>query len=89
MAKKPTYEELEQRVKELEKDAIGSKRPEEALRKSEALLQATMDQSHAGIAIADAPGGKLRYVNDSGLSIRDKTKEEVVNGIGVEQYVSS
>jgi len=35
MGKKPTYEELEQRVKELEKDAIGRKRPDEALRKSE------------------------------------------------------
>ena len=32
MVDKLTYEDLEQRVKELEKDAIGRKRPEEALR---------------------------------------------------------
>ena len=31
MAKKPTYEELEQRVKELEKGAIERKQPEESL----------------------------------------------------------
>jgi PAS domain S-box-containing protein/diguanylate cyclase (GGDEF)-like protein len=35
MAKKPTYEGLEQRVKELEKEAERRKRAEEALRKSE------------------------------------------------------
>ena len=62
---------------------------EEALRKSEALLQAAMDQSQAGIAIADAPNGKLRYVNNSGLGIRGKAKEEIVDGIGIEQYVAS
>ncbi|HEA68912.1 MAG TPA: PAS domain S-box protein, partial [Desulfobacterales bacterium] len=35
MAKKPTYEELEQRIKELEKESDERKRAEEALRKSE------------------------------------------------------
>ena len=35
MAKKPTYEELEQRVKELEGEALEGKRAEEALRESE------------------------------------------------------
>ena len=32
MAKKPTYEELEQRVKDLEKEAIRRKRVEEELK---------------------------------------------------------
>ncbi len=31
MAAKPTHEELEQRVKELEKEAVELKRPEEAV----------------------------------------------------------
>ena len=35
MAKKPTYEELEQRIKELEKESDERKRAEEALRESE------------------------------------------------------
>ena len=65
------------------------KQAEEALRESEALLEAAMDQSQAGIAIADAPNGKLRYVNNSGLGIRGKAKEEIVDGIGIQQYVAS
>ena len=33
MAKKPTYEELEKRVKELEREALQGKRAEEELKK--------------------------------------------------------
>lgn len=42
---------------------------ERELRESNAILQAAMDQSQAGIAIADAPDGRLRYVNNSGFDI--------------------
>jgi hypothetical protein len=35
MAKKPTYEELEQRVKELDEEPVESKRIEKSLRDSE------------------------------------------------------
>jgi PAS domain S-box-containing protein len=59
------------------------------LRRANATLQAVMDQSPAGIAIADAPSGKLRYVNDMGLMIRGGTREKVINGIGIDQYVAS
>ena len=51
-------------------DISKRKAAELALRKSEATLQAAMDQSQAGIAIADAPSGRLRYVNRAGLLIR-------------------
>ncbi len=43
MAKKPTYEELEQRIKELEKEAVGHKQAEEALKSERDKLQALMD----------------------------------------------
>lgn len=59
------------------------------LSETKSLLKVAMDQSQAGIAIADAPDGKLRYVNDAGLGIRGKEKQELVNGIGIEQYVES
>jgi hypothetical protein len=45
MDKKRTYEELEQRVKELEQEAAGRKRAEEALRAREAFLNRVIDQS--------------------------------------------
>lgn len=62
---------------------------EAALQETKAILQAAMDQSPAGIAIADAPDGVLRYVNDAGLFIRGADRESLVNGIGIDQYVAS
>jgi hypothetical protein len=48
MARKPTYEELEKRVKELEKETLAGKEAEEALRESEsqkkAILEASVDR---------------------------------------------
>ena len=67
-------------------DITERKAAEVALRKSEAVLQAAMDQSQAGIAIADAPSGRLRYVNKAGLMIRG-VADETVLGAGVNQYV--
>lgn len=62
---------------------------QEVLHENQAILQAAMDRSTAGIAIADAPRGTLRYVNDAGLLIRGGTREEVVNGVGIDKYVES
>ncbi len=44
MTDKPTYEELEQRVKELKEEAVGRKRAEEALQKSEHQLRLLSSQ---------------------------------------------
>jgi len=70
-------------------DITERKRAEQELGETRSILQAAMDQSPAGIAIADAPSGKLRYVNDAGLLIRGGDRETVVNGIGVDRYVAS
>ena len=70
-------------------DITERRRAEQTLQQTSAFLQAAMDCSPAGIAIADAPSGKLRYVNDAALGIRGGTKEELVNGIGIDQYVAS
>ena len=53
MAKKPTYEELEQRVKELEKESAERKRAEEALRQSEDQKKAILDASIDRIRLVD------------------------------------
>jgi len=65
------------------------KRMEDKLRETVSILDAAMNQSTAGIAIADAPDGKLRFVNDAGLLIRGGDREAVMNGVGIDQYVST
>ena len=52
MARKPTYEELEQRVKELENEAFERKRVDEALRESEAKYRTLVEQLPSAIYIA-------------------------------------
>lgn len=70
-------------------DITERKLAEEALRESQDILQAAFSNSHAGIAIADAPDGKLRYVNNAGLLIRDKSEEEIVKNIDIHSYVAA
>lgn len=65
------------------------RRIEEKLKETTAILQAAMDQSQAGIAIADAPDGKLRYVNRAGLLIPNKPEAELVENIDIAKYVAS
>lgn len=69
-------------------DITGRKAAENALRKSEAILQAAMDQSQAGIAIADAPSGRLRYVNKAGRVIRGEGAGRDAPGAEAGEYVA-
>lgn len=49
MARKPTYEELKQRVKELEKEAIERKGVEEVLQESEEKYRRLFEDSLQGV----------------------------------------
>jgi PAS domain S-box-containing protein len=60
-----------------------------SLKESQALLQAAMDCSPSGIAIANAPDGLIRYVNKAGLMVPAKAEEDVVKDIDINKYVSS
>ena len=64
-------------------------RIKESLKETEAILKAAMDCSQAGIAIANAPDGQLRYVNRAGLMIPAKDEDELVDGIDINKYVGS
>jgi PAS domain S-box-containing protein len=77
------------RVSVFFRDVTEKRRLERELERTNATLQAAMDQSSAGIAIADAPDGRLRYVNDAGLGIRGGDRQTIVDGVGIEQYVAS
>jgi len=54
MARKPTYEELGKRVKELEKQSLERKRVEQTLLESEQLYRALLDQPADSIVLVEA-----------------------------------
>ena len=77
MAKKPTYEELEQRVKELEKGAIERKQPEESLGKEKEFANFLVDNAPIFFVAIDAQGKTMR-MNQSLLKVLGYTTNEVV-----------
>jgi two-component system, cell cycle sensor histidine kinase and response regulator CckA len=81
MAKKPTYEELEQMAKELEKETFERKRAEEALQESEAKYKRVSDNSPAVLyQFIMAPDGSFSfsYVSDVIVATMGVTPEEVM-----------
>ena len=75
--------DIAERNREAEREKLA------AVHETQALLQAALNISQVGIAIADAPSGTLRYVNDAGLVILGVDSQSVVAGVGIDQYVSS
>lgn len=67
-------------------DITDRKQAEEKLSQTQALLEAAMDNSQAGIAIADAPDGGLRYINKAGLLIGCHHEDEFAQPIELHQY---
>jgi len=70
-------------------DITTARKAQRVLQETEAILKAALDNSQVGIAVADAPGGALRYVNDAGLLIRGGTRESAVQSVGLNEYVAS
>ncbi len=64
-------------------DLSESKKVEEALSETQAILKAALDNSQVGIAIADAPNGTMRHVNDAGLLIRGSNRRALSAGSGL------
>lgn len=59
---------------------------EERLDKVQSLLRAAMLESPVGILVAEAPSGKIRFVNDTAYSIRGRSKVSLTD-IGIEEHV--
>ena len=70
-------------------DITEQKKMQDALLESQSILKAAFENSPTGIAIADAPSGKVRYINKAGLLIRNKTEEEITKDIDIDSYVDS
>lgn len=81
MAGKPTYEELEQRAKELEKEALEHKRMEEVLRESEEKYSKLVENSLTGIYIDQDE--KIVFANNRFADIYRYPREEL---IGIESW---
>ena len=77
MDRKPTYEELEQRVKELGKEAAGRKRAEKALRDSEEFSSNLLNNSPHPILVIN-PDTSVRYVNPALETLTGFSSEEIV-----------
>ncbi|MDQ5986910.1 MAG: Sensor histidine kinase RcsC [Syntrophus sp. SKADARSKE-3] len=63
MTSKPTYEELQERIRELEEASIRGKRAEEALQDSEKRYRRLFESAKDGVLILDADTGQVVDVN--------------------------
>jgi PAS domain S-box-containing protein len=61
VAKKPTYEELKQKVKELEKESLARKRAEEAMRESQFRFRILFENAPIGLGVATVDGKILSF----------------------------
>ncbi|MBW1706037.1 MAG: response regulator [Deltaproteobacteria bacterium] len=94
MAKKPTYEELEKKVRELEKKASkykqedARKQAEEALRENGERLNIILDSIQAGIVIIDAETHKIVDANRAAIKMIGAPKEEIIGRV-CHKYICS
>ena len=78
MAKKPTYEELELRVKELENGVFDPKRSEEALQQSTERFRRLFEQASDAFFIHDFNNGKIVDANESAFKNLGYTRDELL-----------
>lgn len=77
---------IRKRTEKLESELARYKKTVEALKTAKTTLQTALEQSHAGIAIADAKGD-IKFINDAGLKIGGKSEKELTASIN--EYVGS
>jgi PAS domain S-box-containing protein len=77
MPDKPSYEELEQRVKELEKEVLGRKQVDDALRESENHFRTLIEQAGDGVLVNDLDG-RFSIANQRACEMLAYTREEIL-----------
>ena len=78
MVQKPTYEELEQRVKELENGTLTLKRSEEALQRSAGRFRRLFEQASDSFFVHDFNNGKIVDANESACKHLGYTRDELL-----------
>jgi PAS domain S-box-containing protein len=76
MTKKPTYKELEKRVRELEKKSLQNKQAETALEKSETKYRMLVENANS-IIVRWNPKGNMIYLNPYGLQFFKYGEEDI------------
>ena len=85
MGGKPTYEELEQRVKDLERASVKRKQSEEALRESEEKYRSLVSLSPDPIFIVQ--DGRHIMVSSAFTELFGYTQQDVDNGLSVLEII--
>jgi PAS domain S-box-containing protein len=88
MAKKPTYEELEQRVKELDKQAAEHKRTEKELKREKERAEQYLNIAEIGLVIV-ASNEQITQINKKGCEILKYNQEELIGKNWFEVLVPS
>jgi len=83
MAEKPTYEALEKSIKDLEGEASELKRANEVLKESEQKYRHLSESLLDTVYEFDREGG-FTYVNEAGTRMFGYSKEEILNGLRVQ-----
>ena len=76
--RKPTYEELEQRIRNLEEESVRGKRVEEALRENEERFRLTFQTSPDSININRLEDGMYVDINEGFTRLTGFTREDVI-----------
>ena len=77
MPEKPTYEELEQKVRELEQAEYERRQVEMALRESKKLQNQLLQKMDAGVLIIDVETHVIEHANRKALELFRNTEEKV------------
>jgi len=83
MAEKPTYEALEKSIKDLEGEASELKRANEVLKESEQKYR-HLSESLLDTVYEFDREGRFTYVNEAGTRMFGYSKEEILNGLRVQ-----
>ncbi len=81
MAKEPSYEELKERVRELEKEIAKHNRTEEALRESEHRLNIVLDTIQAGVVVIDPETRIIVGVNAAAAKIVGVSEQKILRSL--------
>ncbi|MBW2602535.1 MAG: PAS domain S-box protein [Deltaproteobacteria bacterium] len=87
MAKESSYEELKERVRELEKEIAKHNRTEEALRENEHRLNTVLDTIQAGVVVIDPETRIIVGVNAAAAKIVGVSEQKILRSLCHHNYI--